>query len=125
VSSLRRKPAHPYPRVARLNELVRQILADELERTDDERLQLVTIMSVVVDPDLRHATVLVDTPEGAERDTEVIEGLNEVRIRLQRAIAKQARMKRTPVLAFKTDTVERDAGRVEEVLRALDVEPDG
>jgi ribosome-binding factor A len=123
VSSVRRKPAHPYPRVARLNELVRQILADELERTDDERLQLVTIMSVVVEPDLRHATVLVDTPEGAERDEAVIEALNEVRIRLQRAIASQARMKRTPVLAFKPDTVEREAGRVEDVLR--DLESDG
>jgi ribosome-binding factor A len=120
----RRKPAHPYPRTARLNELVRQILADELERTDDERLQLVTIMSVVVEPDLRHATVLVDTPEGAERDESVIEALNEVRIRLQRAIASQARMKRTPVLTFKPDTVEREAGRVEDVLRDLDVEPD-
>src|SRR3954462_5801139 len=100
----RRRPAHPYPRTARLNELVRQILADELERIDDERLHLVTIMSVVVDPDLRHATVYVDTPEGAARDDEVIEGLNERRARLQSSIAKQARMKRTPQLAFRPDT---------------------
>jgi ribosome-binding factor A len=103
---------------------VHEILADELERIDDERLLLVTIMSVVVDPDLRHATVFVDTPEGADRDAEVIEALEEMRIRLQAAVAKQARMKRTPLLAFKPDTVEREAGRVEDVLRDLDVEPD-
>jgi ribosome-binding factor A len=121
---MRRRPAHPYPRTARLNELVRQILADELERTDDDRLQLVTIMSVVVDADLRHATVYVDTPEGDERDEEVVEALEEIRIRLQRAVGSQARMKRTPILAFKPDTVERQAGRVEDVLRELDVDPD-
>ena len=124
MSSMRRRPVHPYPRTARLNELVRQILADELERTDDDRLMLVTIMSVEVDTDLRHATVFVDTPEGADRDEEVVEALDEIRIRLQRAVAKQARMKRTPILAFRPDTVERQAGRVEDVLRDLDVEPD-
>jgi ribosome-binding factor A len=122
--NMRRRPAHPYPRTARLSALVHEILADELERIDDERLLLVTIMSVVVDPDLRHATVFVDTPEGADRDVEVIEALEEMRIRLQAAVAKQARMKRTPLLAFKPDTVEREAGRVEDVLRDLDVEPD-
>ncbi|MEY2437130.1 MAG: ribosome-binding factor [Acidimicrobiaceae bacterium] len=122
--NMRRRPAHPYPRTARLSALVHEILADELERIDDERLLLVTIMSVVVDPDLRHATVFVDTPEGADRDAEVIEALEEMRIRLQAAVAKQARMKRTPLLAFKPDTVEREAGRVEDVLRDLDVEPD-
>jgi ribosome-binding factor A len=122
--NMRRRPVHPYPRTARLNELVRQILADELERTDDDRLLLVTIMSVSVDTDLRHATVFVDNPEGADRDEEVVEALDEIRIRLQRAVAKQARMKRTPILAFKPDTVERQAGRVEDVLRDLDVEPD-
>jgi ribosome-binding factor A len=122
--NMRRRPAHPYPRTARLSALVHEILADELERIDDERLLLVTIMSVVVDPDLRHATVFVDTPEGADRDAEVIEALEEMRIRLQAAVAKQARMKRTPLLAFKPDTVEREAGRVEDVLRDLDAEPD-
>jgi ribosome-binding factor A len=122
--NMRRRPAHPYPRTARLSALVHEILADELERIDDERLLLVTIMSVVVDPDLRHATVFVDTPEGADRDAEVIEALEEMRIRLQAAVARQARMKRTPLLAFKPDTVEREAGRVEDVLRDLDAEPD-
>ena len=32
-----------YPRTARLNELVREIVADELEKIDDERLELVTV----------------------------------------------------------------------------------
>jgi len=111
--------SHRYPRTARLNELLHQIVAEEIERIDDERLDLVTVMSVVVEPDLRHATVYVDTPTGAERDEEMLAGLSEHRIALQKAIARQARVKRTPLLAFRVDEVERQAARVEEVLRDL------
>ena len=41
------------------------------------------------------------------------------RIALQAAIARQARIKRTPLLAFRADIVERQAARVEEMLRGL------
>jgi ribosome-binding factor A len=46
-----------YPRTARVNEVVREVLAEELERLSDPRLGLVTVTSVDVSPDLRHATV--------------------------------------------------------------------
>jgi len=62
-----------YPRTARLNELVQQIIAEEIALLDDDRLVLVTVMSVEVDADLRHATVYVETPEGADRDEDVLE----------------------------------------------------
>ena len=113
-----------YPRTARLKELLHQIVAEEIERIDDERLDLVTVMSVDVEPDLRHATVYVDTPSGKKRDKEMLEALHEHRIRLQASIAKQTRIKRTPLLAFRADEVERSAGRLEELLRRLqDDEP--
>jgi len=111
--------SHRYPRTARLNELLHQIIAEEIERIDDDRLDLVTVMSVEVEPDLRHATVYVDTPTGADRDEEMLEGLAEHRVVLQKAIGKQARIKRTPTLTFKPDLVERQAARVEDVLRGL------
>jgi ribosome-binding factor A len=109
-----------YPRTARLNELLQQILADELERLDDDRLVLVTVMSVEVDPDLRHATVFVDTPEGGVRDEDVLAALDEHRIRLQAAVGRQTRLRRTPTLGFRPDEVERSAARLEDVLRNLD-----
>ena len=112
--------SHRYPRTARLNELLHEIIAEEMERIDDDRLDLVTVMSVEVEPDLRHATVYVDTPTGADRDEEMLEALAEHRVALQKAIGKQARIKRTPLLAFKPDLVERQAARVEDVLRGLD-----
>ena len=47
--------ARDYPRTARLNQLFHEILAEELEKVDDDRLELVTIMSVDCESDLRHA----------------------------------------------------------------------
>jgi ribosome-binding factor A len=113
-----------YPRTARLKELLHQIVAEEIERIDDERLELVTVMSVEVEPDLRHATIYVDTPTGADRDEEMLAALDEHRIRLQASIARQTRIKRTPLLAFRADEVERSAGRLEDLLRDLHVEDD-
>ena len=81
-------------------------------------------MNVDVEPDLRHATIFVDTPSGAKRDEEMLAALHEHRIRLQASIARQTRIKRTPLLAFRADEVERAAGRLEELLRHLqDDEP--
>jgi len=63
--------------------------------------------------------VYVDTPSGADRDEEMLEALTEHRVALQKAIGQQARIKRTPQLAFRVDDVERSAGRIEDVIRHL------
>jgi len=110
---------HDYPRTARLNELVREIVADELERIDDDRLELVTVVDVAVEPDLRHATVTFATLGGAADDEAVLEALGEARPRLQRAIGRQARTKRVPELRFEPDEVGRSAARIDEILRGL------
>lgn len=111
--------ARDYPRTARLNRLFQEILAEELELIDDDRLEMVTIMSVDCEGDLRHATVYYDTLAGAEDDDVVLAALEDVRHRLQGAIGRQARVKRTPELVFKPDDVARGAARLEEVLRSL------
>jgi ribosome-binding factor A len=46
-----------YPRMVRVNEVVREVVADELERLSDPRLGLVTVTGVEVSNDLRHAIV--------------------------------------------------------------------
>ena len=111
-----------YARMARVNELCREILADELERIDDEALELVTVTHVAVDPDLRHATVSY-----SRLDRDVVEAgdaLAAVRPRLQGAIARQARLKRTPELRFVVDDVVLRAERIEDLLRAAPPPPD-
>ena len=104
-----------YARTARVNELCREILADELERIDDERIELVTVTHVAVDPDLRHATVAFSR---LDRDVaEATEALAVLRPRLQAAIGRQARLKRTPELRFVVDDVMARAERIEDLIR--------
>ncbi len=112
----RRTNARQYPRTARLNQLMREIVAESLEQIDDERLDLLTVTAVEVEPDLRHALVLYDSLQGAEGDAEVLEALGDQRKVLQAAIGRQARIKRTPELTFAPDPAVRQGARVETLL---------
>ena len=124
----RRQPkggsSHGYPRTARLSEVLREIIADELTRIDDERLELVTITSVDVDPEMNRAIVFFDSMFGEEGDAGVLEALGEHRARMQASINRQMHARKTPILSFKPDEVIRSAARIEEVLRRNTVADD-
>jgi len=95
--------ARGYKRTDRLNELLREIVADQLERIgddDDVRLRLVTITGVSTVSDLAVATVYYAT---LGDEAEVAAALESHRHRLQRAIATQVRARRTPILSFRAD----------------------
>ena len=115
----RRPTARDYPRTARLNTLVREILGEELERIDDERLELVTLTSVVVDADLKKAVAYYDHSRGDDAEEEIAEAFTALRPRLQKAVARQTTLKRTPELRFEADGVLRNAQRIEEILQGL------
>jgi ribosome-binding factor A len=105
-----------YPRALRVNEVLRQVLAEEIERLADadERLRLVTVTSVDTAADLRTAVVYVGTLE-----SEAAEALEERRVGLQQRVGREVRLKRTPRLAFAADPAVSAGARVEEVLRRL------
>jgi ribosome-binding factor A len=110
-----RTNARRYPRTARVDRLVQAVVADSLERNPDERLALVTVTGVHVDPDLRHGVVFYATR--GKDDAEVEEALEEARVSVQRDIGREVRMKRTPQLRFERDPA-MDAGwRIEEILK--------
>jgi ribosome-binding factor A len=110
--------SHHVPRTARLNELLREIIADELERIDDERLELVTITAVDVDQDLNRAIITYDSMLGEAGDEQILAALSERRVKLQAAIGRQITARKTPILSFKPDEVIRSAQRIEDILRA-------
>jgi ribosome-binding factor A len=121
----RRRPG----RLDRVNHAVQEVVADELELIADERLGLVTVTGVRVDPDMRHAVVWftslppVKVGARARSDDDVIAILGEHRVRLQKGIARQLRLKRTPELAFRPDPAIVAGSRVEEILRGLQSGP--
>ncbi len=107
-----------YSRSARIGETLREIIAEDLVRFDDERLSLVTVTGIDVDPELNRATVFFDSLSGEEGDEEIIEALGEYRVRLQSSIARQIKAKKTPILDFKPDIAIRSSDRIDEILRA-------
>jgi ribosome-binding factor A len=111
--------ARRYPRTARVNEILREVLAESLERmTDlDERLGLLTITAVTCDPDLRRATVWL-----ASLSEQEAEALGDLRIRLQAEISRQVRLKRTPQLTFQADPAVAAGSRIEAILSDLHTE---
>ncbi|MEW6474140.1 MAG: ribosome-binding factor A [Actinomycetota bacterium] len=127
--------ARRYERTARVNEVVREVLADELERLSDPRLGFVTVTGVEVTPDLRQATVYYSAllpakrpgapvagaaPEAAvDAAEETAAALRSAGPHLQSAIARQVRMKYTPHLVFREDPAIRTGERVDEILRRL------
>lgn len=107
---------HRYPREARLSTSLQEVIAEELARIDDERLSLVTVTSVDVDPEMNRAIVHFDSLAGDEGDEPILDALGEHRVRLQAAIGRQVRAKKTPILSFKPDAAIRSAERIERIL---------
>jgi ribosome-binding factor A len=108
---------HRYERSARVGGTLREIIAEELVRIDDERLTFVTVTGIEVDNELNRAHVYFDSLAGADADDDIIEALSDHRVRLQGSIARQIRAKKTPILDFRPDVAVRSAERIDEVLR--------
>lgn len=93
------------------------MLAEELVRIDDERLTFVTVTRIEVDPEMNRAVVHYDSLAGEDGDAAILEAFAIHRIRLQAAIARQVRAKKTPILTFRPDEVIRSAERIERILK--------
>lgn len=125
----RRRPSAPrgFQRTDRVGELVREIVASELERIGDERLELVTVTACDVDASLEHAVVWFSALGAEEEGTldEVVEALDELRWPVQQVVNREVRARRTPQIQFRPDEVLTGALRIEEILRGLpDAAPD-
>lgn len=115
---------HRYPRTARLNESLREVIAEELIKIDDERLAMVAITAIDVDSEMNRATVFYDSLLGEDGDEEIVEALAQHRIRIQGAVGRQIRAKKTPILTFRPDDAIRAAERIERILHDRDTLPE-
>ena len=106
----------PYSRTLRVNQVLRQVVADELERLADadERLRLVTVTSVETTSDLRQATVYLSS-----LSEEAAAALDARRVQVQKAVARQTQFKRTPQLTFVQDPAVVTGNRIEDLLRQI------
>ncbi len=107
---------HRYPRTARLNQSLREVIAETLTRIDDERLDMVTITSIDVDSEMNRAIVYFDSLLGEDGDADILAALGSNRVRLQSSVGRQLRAKKTPILSFRPDETIRAAERIERIL---------
>ena len=104
-------------RMRRVDEAVRQVLSDAVAQDlQDPRIGFVTMTSVKTTPDLRHARVYVSVLGDDEQRTDTLAGLISAHGLLQRRLARDLRMKRTPTLEFVYDDTTDRAMRLEALI---------
>jgi ribosome-binding factor A len=112
-------------RMRRVNESVRQVLAEAVGELKDPRIGLLTITGVKTSPDLRQAIVYVSVLGSEKRRAASLRGLDAAHGLLQARVGRELRLKRTPTLTFEYDqSVERGV-RMTQLIDELAPEHDG
>jgi ribosome-binding factor A len=110
-------------RMRRINEALKEIIADALAREiKDPRIGFVTLTGVEAAPDLAHAKVFVSVyGKQVEKDA-TLEGLRAARPYLQRLISDELTLKRTPMLEFVYDGTIDQGMRIQALLKSSGAE---
>ena len=103
-------------RMRRVDEAVREVLGESVQQLKDPRIGFVTVTDVDTSADLSQARVYVSLLGTPDERAASLEGLNSAHGVMQRAVATQLRLKRTPALTFVEDSTARRAARVDELL---------
>ena len=111
-------------RMRRVNESVRQVLAETLPDLKDPRIGLVTVTGVDTAPDLRHAVVFVSVLGSEKKKRATMVALDAAHGVLQSSLAKQLRLKRTPQLTFEYDQSVEHGVRMSQLIDQLAPEDD-
>jgi ribosome-binding factor A len=86
----------------------------------DPRLERVTIFTVKLSKDMRHAWIAVGVlGDSHQEETESLAALQDHRGFLRSALAKRLHIRHTPELHFELDETERRAHGVEELLKEI------
>lgn len=106
-------------RTRKIESQLKEIVGEEVDMLSDPRIKgLVTVTGVRVSPDLSGATVFYSTLSKLDSQ-DAREGLNSAAGRIQAAVGRQTRLKRTPRLHFEPDPVVENVGRIEAALQDI------
>ncbi|MCW3009169.1 MAG: rbfA [Solirubrobacterales bacterium] len=104
-------------RMRRVDQAVRQVVGDAVAKDiKDPRVGFVTVTDVKTTPDLRHARVYVSVLGNRKVREASIAGLDSAHGIIQRKLANELRMKRTPELEFVLDETTEQAFRLEKLI---------
>lgn len=109
----------PSPRMRKVNELVREVVADAVRDLKDPRIGFVTITGAETSPDLRHAVVYYSVLGSEEEKADGAAALAGSRPRIQAALGDQTRLRYTPKLEFRVDAAIDQGLRISQILSEL------
>jgi ribosome-binding factor A len=108
----------------KVNELLREVVAEEVTDLKDPGLGFITVTGVDTAPDLRTATVFYTVLGTDEEKAATAEALRRAAPRLQASIGNQVRIKYTPRLRFAVDRSIDEGLRIDTILHELEEERD-
>jgi ribosome-binding factor A len=103
----------------RVNEALREIVGEAIVELKDPRIGFVTVTGVDTSPDLRNAKVFVSVLGTKRQREKSLAGLNAAHGLLQARVAKEVRMKRTPLLEFEYDPTVEQGVRMTQLIDEL------
>lgn len=110
----------------KVNELVREVVADAVTDLKDPRIGFLTITGAETSPDLRHAVVYYSVLGTDDEKTATAAGLLSATPRIQAVLGSETKLRYTPKLTFKVDSSIDEGIRINQILADLsDAESDG
>jgi ribosome-binding factor A len=105
-------------RMRRVDEAIRQVVGEAIASgLKDPRVGFVTVTDVRTSTDLSHARIYVSVLGHDEQRKDTIAGLQSAHGYLQRRVAAELHLKRTPTLSFSYDETTDRALALEELLK--------
>lgn len=108
-------------RLQRVNELIKRELGEVILREFTFAAKLVTVQSVDVTPDLKHAHVFISVIGTPEEARDVIHKLHDKRVLVKHEMARRVVLKYTPQIHFKLDDSVVRGTRILNILQELDI----
>ena len=110
-------------RMRRVNESLRKVLADGVERLGDPSVGFVTVTGVRATTDFSQAIVYVSVLGSEKRRTRSLRALERAHGVLQQRVARELRLRRTPQLIFQYDETLDRALRMSELIDQVAAAP--
>jgi ribosome-binding factor A len=103
----------------KVNELVREVVAEAVVDLKDPRIGFLTITGAVTSPDLRHAVIYYSVLGTDDEKTDTATALVRATPRIQGVIGAQTRLRYTPKLEFRVDTAIDEGLRISQIISDL------
>jgi ribosome-binding factor A len=104
-------------RMRRVDEAIRQVIGDALASDlKDPRVGFVTVTDVKTSSDLSHARVYVSVFGDEDVRADTMAGLRHAHGYLQKHVARELKLKRTPMLEFTYDDTSERAMRLDALI---------